>query len=390
MAPLGKFTLSVIGLRLFGAAGFFWGMFLGHLLIDHSIVNKWIQNRLSELDDNLRLLLPYSFYKYYCRLDDNLFGKLWGAILGAVTFGWGGFITLFILGHILFDIRNNTLVKDAKKGFEHFWNRHWGKILGFILGYSLHSEIVLFAGIIIGFFADLYRLEGTWRNKLKINWLLGFWSKINPLKLALHSAEARKVSLIQSMAGLSAKVAKADGQVSENEIRTFKKIFDIQAGNNDKIARIFNTAKQSADDFEPYAFQLRLLAKDDLNLQESIIENLFKIAVADGRCGDSVLHIIRSVALIIELPEGNFEAIRKNFEIRTQASSLNDYYAVLGVWCNASNTEIKQRWKELINQYHPDRAQAKGADQSTIEAYTIKMAEINNAYQNIMKSRKTI
>ena len=133
-----------------------------------------------------------------------------------------------------------------------------------------------------------------------------------------------------------------------------------------------------------------MLAKDDLNLQESIIENLFKIAVADGRCGDSVLQIIRSVALIIELPEGNFEAIRQNFEVRTQASSLNDYYAVLGVWCNASNAEIKQRWKELINQYHPDRAQAKGADQNTIEAYTIKMAEINNAYQNIMKSRKTI
>lgn len=61
MAPLGKFTLSVIGLRLFGAAGFFWGMFLGHLLIDHSLVGKWIENRLSELDDNVRLLLPYGF-----------------------------------------------------------------------------------------------------------------------------------------------------------------------------------------------------------------------------------------------------------------------------------------------------------------------------------------
>lgn len=193
MAPLGKFTLSVIGLRLFGAAGFFWGMFLGHLLIDHSLVGKWIENRLSELDDNVRLLLPYGFYKYYSRLDDNLFGKVWGALLGAAAFGWGGFITLFILGHILFDVRGNALVKDAKKGFEHFWNRHWGKIFGFILGFSLHSRIVLFAGIIIGFFADLYRLEGSWRSKLKINRLLGFWARINPLKLALHSAEARKV-----------------------------------------------------------------------------------------------------------------------------------------------------------------------------------------------------
>ena len=95
-------------------------------------------------------------------------------------------------------------------------------------------------------------------------------------------------------------------------------------------------------------------------------------------------------APIIELPDGNFEAIRQNFEIRTQASSLNDCYQVLGVFCNASNCEIKRRWKELINQYHPDRAQANGADRGTIEAYTLKMAEINNAYQNIMKSRKTI
>ena len=173
------------------------------------------------------------------------------------------------------------------------------------------------------------------------------------------------------MAGLSAKVAKADGQVSENEIRAFKKIFDITAGSNDKLARIFNEAKQTADNFEPYAFQLRLLAKDDLNLQESIVENLFKIAVADGRFGDAELGIIRSVATIIELPDGNFEAIRQNFEIRTQASSLNDCYQVLGVFCNASNCEIKRRWKELINQYHPDRAQANGADRGTIEAYTL-------------------
>lgn len=90
-------------------------MFLGHLLIDRSLVGKWIENRLSELDDNVRLLLPYGFYKYYSRLDDNLFGKVWGALLGAAAFGWGGFITLFILGHILFDVRGNALVKDAKK-----------------------------------------------------------------------------------------------------------------------------------------------------------------------------------------------------------------------------------------------------------------------------------
>lgn len=390
MAPLGKFTLAVIGLRFFGAFGFFWGLFLGHLFIDRSVANKWFASKLSDLDDNIRLLLPYSFYKYYNRLDSGIFGKIWGATLGSATFGFHGMIVLFFFGHALFDNRKNRHIKETKKEFEYFWNRHLAKIFGFILGFTLKSQIIMFAGIILGFFVDLYRLEGTWRNKLRINWILNFWSRINPLKLALHSPEARKVSLIQSMAGLSAKVAKADGQVSENEIRTFKKIFDISEEDNDKIAHIFNHAKQTADNFEPYAFQLRLLAKDNLNLQESIIENLFKIAVSDGRFGEAELTIIRSVAQIIELPDGNFEAIRQNFEARTQASSFNDYYGILGVFCNASNCEIKRRWKELINKYHPDRAQANGASQDTIEAYTMKMAEINNAYQNIMKSRKAV
>ena len=386
MAPLGKFTLSVIGLRLFGAAGFFWGMFLGHLLIDRSLVGKWIENRLSELDDNVRLLLPYGFYKYYNRLDDNLFGKVWGALLGAAAFGWGGFITLFILGHILFDVRGNALVKDAKKGFEHFWNRHWGKIFGFILGFSLHSRIVLFAGIIIGFFADLYRLEGSWRSKLKINRLLGFWARINPLKLALHSAEARKVSLIQSMAGLSAKVAKADGQVSENEIRTFKKLFNTDK--NPKIARIFNEAKQSTAGYQAYAKQLKILSRDNLDMKESIIENLFKIAVVDGEILSDEMEMLEDIANIIELPQGNYTIIKDRFVFKPSNETLQDYYEVLGVFYNASDKEIKRRWKELINQYHPDLAQAKGASAREIEACTLKMAEINNAYEHIIKSRQ--
>lgn len=388
MAPLGKFTFAVIGLRLFGASGFFWGMFLGHLLVDRTLVIKWIETSLNNLDDNIRLLLPYAFYKYYSRLDDRLFGKIWGSLLGAATFGWGGFILLFILGHILFDVRNSAYVRDFKKGFEHFWNRHWGKILGGIIGFSLHSRIILFSGVIIGFFADLYRLEGSWKSKLKINALLSFWSRINPLKLALHSKEARKVSFISSMAGLVAKVAKADGPVSENEIRAFKKLFDIPEGKTSHIARIFNEAKQDAGGFERYAWQIRLITAGNLSLQESVVENLFKIAVADGTVLEPEMKIICRIAEIIELPQGNFEAIRHNYEIRASNSAINDFYRILGLVCTASDCEVKARWKELINEFHPDRAQANGASAEIIEAYTLKMAEINNAYQAIMKSRK--
>ena len=54
---------------------------------------------------------------------------------------------------------------------------------------------------------------------------------------------------------------------------------------------------------------------------------------------------------------------------------------------NASNSEIKKRWRELINEYHPDKVQARGATVSEIKAATEKMAEINNAYESIVKLR---
>ena len=73
MTPIGKLTLAIIGLRLFGANGFLWGMLLGHIIIDRSLVKKIIKTRLSELDDNIRLLLPYKLYCIYNRIARIIF-----------------------------------------------------------------------------------------------------------------------------------------------------------------------------------------------------------------------------------------------------------------------------------------------------------------------------
>ena len=54
MTPIGKLTLAVLGLRWFGLSGLLWGMLLGHIIIDRSLVKTYIKNRLNELDDNIR------------------------------------------------------------------------------------------------------------------------------------------------------------------------------------------------------------------------------------------------------------------------------------------------------------------------------------------------
>lgn len=387
MSPLGKFTLALIGMRLFGAAGLFWGLFLGHIFIDRTKLIKILETQLSIIDDNIRLLLPYKFCRYYNHIDGNFWGKIWGIIFGSLLYGFHGFIAFFIIGHFVFDTPNSHHAKAFRTKLDDFFNHNLGKILGGIIGFSLQSEILMFIGIILGFFMDYYRSEKEFRPQLPFFKML--WFKTNPFKLMINSLSARHSSMVQSMAGLAAKIAKADGQVSPNEIRVFKRLFDISELENHKVSKIFNKAKSCVEGYECYARQIRRLTKNDLDLKESVIENLFKIALADGSYSDKELDLLSKIATIIELPAGNFDVIRQSFESKTQTSSnVRDFYQVLGIFCNASDVEIKNRWKELINIYHPDRVQANGASVEELEKTTIKMAEINNAYQNIMKSRK--
>ena len=242
MSPLGKFTLALLGLRIFGASGFFWGLFLGHILIDRTKIIKNLEKQLSIVDDNIRLLLPYKYYRYYNVIDGNFWGKLWGTILGSILFGFDGFIVCFIIGHFTFDTPNSRHAKAFRLSLDNFFNTHLCKILGAIIGFSLHSPILLFCGIIIGFFADLYRSEKQFQPLF--GFLNKFWYKINPFKFLIGIHTAKSNSLVQSMAGLAAKVAKADGHVSENEIRVFKKIFNLQNNQDHRISKTFNKAKE--------------------------------------------------------------------------------------------------------------------------------------------------
>ena len=118
MSPLGKFTLAVLGLRLAGANGFFLGLWLGHILIDNSKVIHKIESAMAQLDDNIRLMLPYNASRYYNRIEGNFWGKIWGAVLGSVLFGFYGFLLLFIVGHFVFDTPRSSHARAFRAKFD--------------------------------------------------------------------------------------------------------------------------------------------------------------------------------------------------------------------------------------------------------------------------------
>ena len=383
MSPLGKLTLALIGARFFGLNGLLIGLFFGHMLVDKTFIIRKIERMLSHADDVIRLKLPYKYYRYYNRLDGNIWGKIWGAVLGALLFGLPGFILLFIVGQIVFDMPQNMDIRRVKKDTDHFFDNHWGAIFGLILGIVLKSPLIVCVGVVVGFVADYQRLEGA--KLIPFKALSGYWQKINPLKLWRNAIGGEHRRYLETMAALSALLAEADGKVSPKEKETFAKVFAVKPKQKSLVADIFNTPRRHLRSVEVYAGRLEELTRFNDDLKESSLENLFKIAAANVKVSSKQLKMLEQVAQIINLDEDVFAKLKKIFMPRPIGKKLAHCYEVLGLPQDADMAEIKAKWKKLIVIYHPDKLANASAEEK--DKATAKMAEINLAYQEIVKAK---
>ena len=71
---------------------------------------------------------------------------------------------------------------------------------------------------------------------------------------------------------------------------------------------------------------------------------------------------------------------------QSTAKNKRDPYEILGLSKDATFSEIKKKYRELVKKYHPDILMGKGADEEIIQEGTKKLQEINEAYK-ILKER---
>ncbi len=189
-----------------------------------------------------------------------------------------------------------------------------------------------------------------------------------------------------SLTSLAAKMAKADGVVTADEIRAFDNFLrdelKLSAAERKIVAQIFNQAKNSPEDPMAFARQFRDLIGRQPEVLQMMVHLLFRIALADGKFHPAEEEFIRQVSNIFGLTPNEYEQIRALF-IKID----NRAYQVLGLSPEASVEEIRITYKKLVNQYHPDRLIAKGVPEDFIKIANEKMAEINNAYEQIRKER---
>ncbi|WP_349357695.1 DnaJ family molecular chaperone [Stappia sp.] len=192
----------------------------------------------------------------------------------------------------------------------------------------------------------------------------------------------RSVAFTVAMIALSAKMAKADGVVTGEEEIAFLDVFDIPAGEERNVARLFNLAKQDIAGFETYAERLAALFPDDTDIRVDILDVLFHIAKADGLVHEREVSYLRRVGEIFGLDARSFDQI-----LARHTRDGGDPYLVLGLTGEASDEEIKRTYRKLVSETHPDRLIARGVPEEFVRIANDRLAALNDAYAKIIAER---
>lgn len=195
----------------------------------------------------------------------------------------------------------------------------------------------------------------------------------------LRTPPERSVAFTIAVIALGAKMAKADGQVTRDEVSAFREVFQINRADEAGAAKVFNLARQDVAGFEDYAARIAKMFADDPAPLRPLIEGLFYIAMADGVYHPNENEFLARVAEIFGLTSREFACLRTRFVPDAEP----DPYMVLGVDPQDAPEAIRKAWRALVRASHPDVMIAQGLPEEAIKLAEKRLIAINRAYEAI-------
>ena len=245
----------------------------------------------------------------------------------------------------------------------------WGIIIGGTAGFALGGPIGGLLGAVAGHAVE---------------------KRIIPASGGTHSGGSnsggsqatKRVAFTVAVIALSAKMAKADGIVSRDEIAAFRERVHIPASEVKQVGRFWDLARQTPAGFEEYANQVAHLFAAKAPILEQLLDLLFHIGKSDGDITPPEQSYLHTVAHIFGFDDAEFDRL-----LAIHLSSGPSAYEVLGVSADIDNAALTRRWKELARTHHPDRLIADGMPEEFVAAANDRLAQINAAYDALARQK---
>lgn len=225
---------------------------------------------------------------------------------------------------------------------------------------------------------------------------MSLWSRISDAIAALASGQSlsevfeklrtppeRTVAFTIAVIALSAKMAKADGLVTRDEVMAFREVFHISPSEEPGAARLFNLARKDVAGYDIYAQRIAKMFGPADPALEDLMDGLFHIAMADGTYHPKEDAFLQNVAEIFGLGALSFRSMRARFVPDAEP----DPYAILGVDPTAPMDQVRARWRALVRETHPDMMMARGVPEEAVKLAQRRMADINRAWEDVLAHR---
>jgi len=191
------------------------------------------------------------------------------------------------------------------------------------------------------------------------------------------------VGFTAAVVGLGAKMAAADGVVTDDEVMVFARVFQAAPEDADAVRRVFNLARQTVRGYQGYARRIGKKYRNRPCLLEGVLDGLFQIAGADGVVTEDEMIYLETVSEAFGFLPSTFARIKASH----LGPDPEDPYLILGVPHNAEFSSIKAAYRRLMADNHPDQVVASGASEEFEALAHEKAAMITSAYAKIRAER---
>ncbi|MGD2117934.1 MAG: co-chaperone DjlA [Chromatiales bacterium] len=197
-------------------------------------------------------------------------------------------------------------------------------------------------------------------------------------------------------------VAKADGQVTSDEIRLAEAVMnemDLNASLRKTAQRLFNEGKSPDFPLDDVIDQFRYECHRRQTLMQMFVEIQLQAAYADGQLHAAESALLKRICQRLGFSEFVFRQLEQRIRAErhfhgggrpgaaAEKLSLKDAYALLNLAESATDVEVKKAYRRLISQHHPDKLVAKGLPEEMMKVASQKTHEIKQAYERIKSHR---
>jgi len=244
-----------------------------------------------------------------------------------------------------------------------------GKAVGGTIGFALGGPLGAIAGAVFGHAFD----RGEDR-------------RFGEPQQRLSPNEESQFAFYIGAFSMLAKLSKADGRVSQEEVTSIEQfmLYDLKLNSESQgvAMNIFQAALNSPGTFQDFAAQFYSRFRLQPQLLDVMIDILLRVSMADGTLAESEERMILSAKILFNISDSQYTAIESRY-----IQDDDKFYAILGVTPKDTSEAIKTKYRSLVKEYHPDMIASKGLPEEFTQLAEEKFREIQEAYDAVRRER---